>query len=156
MEEIGEIKKCVARLWRLYKKQQSLFQSAMALDLSFKLRGLFSNGYMMTLLFRKDVDLMYELLKDNLYDGDLSSIIRSNESFDPDLANQQEVLTALIAQQQNILDVYEQLLPQIDGDSEAAFYCDEHIEKLFCLEQALKKELLHHIQLEEQSRLSAA
>ena len=156
MNDIKELTKCIARLWRLYKRQESLFRSAMALNTSCKLRRVFSNGYMMALLFRKDVDSMYQSMKNSLYDGELSSIVRSSDEFDPDSISEQVVLTELAAQQQVLREAYEQLLSRLDDGSEAAICCSEHIEKLSGLEEALREELKSCLPVEEQGYFSVA
>jgi hypothetical protein len=141
MNDIKEIKQCIARLWRLYKRQECLFRSAMGLNTSFKLRKIFSNGYMMALLFRKDVDAMYQSMKSTLNDGDLSNIVRSTDEFETDSASEREVLAELSSQQQIILEAYRELISRLDDGSEAALCCDEHIEQLSGLEHSLGKEL---------------
>jgi len=156
MNDVKEVTKCVARLWRLYKRQESLFRSAMGLNTSCRLRKVFSKGYMMALLFRKDVDAMYQSMKNSLHDGELSSIVRSTDGFDPELATEYEVLAELASQQQIMLKAYEQLLSTLDDGSEAALCCDEHIEKLSCLENDLEKELASNFSSEKQEYFSVA
>lgn len=156
MKDIKEITKCIARLWRLYKRQESLFRSAMKLDTSNKMRKVFSNGYMMTLLFRKDVDSMYESTKSILHDGDLSSIVRSMDEFDPEEANEMRVISELATQNQIMMEVYEQLLSGLDNGSEAALRCDEHIEKLSGLGNVLEKELEVYRYSDDQDYFSVA
>jgi hypothetical protein len=140
MNEARDIIQCVARIWRMYKKQESLFRSAMRLNTSCKLRKLFSNGYMMSLLFKKDLGSMYESVKSNLDDGELSSITRADD-FQADVPSEYELLTQISAQQEVMLEEYKKLLARLDKDSEAARACDEHIEKLASLEHLLAREL---------------
>lgn len=141
MSDAKNIVKCVARIWRMYKRQEALFRSAMGLDTSSRIRRICSNGYMMSLLFKKDVGSMYESVKSNLDDGELSSITRSTDDFDTDAVNQHELLVALASHQQVILEEYRALLPHLDQDSDAARACSEHIDKLSVLESSLVKEV---------------
>lgn len=140
MTESRNIVKCIARIWRLYKKQESMFRSAMGLDVPSRLRRICSNGYMMSLLFKKDVGSMYESVKSSLEDGELSSITRSADDIDPDFADHQRLLAQLASHQQKILEEYRALLPQLDQGSEAAIACAEHIDKLTILENSLSRE----------------
>jgi hypothetical protein len=127
----------------MYKKQESLFRSAMRLNTSCKLRKLFSNGYMMSLLFKKDLGSMYESVKSNLEDGELSSITRADD-FQTDVPSEYELLTQISEQQEVMLEEYKKLMARLDKDSEAARACDEHIEKLAGLEHLLARELESH------------
>lgn len=141
MSDAGNMVKCIARIWRMYKRQESLFRSAMALDMSSKLRRICSNGYMMSLLFKKDVGSMYESVKSNLDDGELASITRSVDEFDAEMVDRYELLTEIAAHQQVMLEEYRALLPHLDQDSDAARACSEHIYKLSTLENWLIKEV---------------
>lgn len=125
----------------MYKKQESLFRSAMGLDTSSRLRRICSNGYMMSLLFKKDVGSMYESVKSVLDDGELASITRSVDDFDPDAVDQQELLLKIASHQQVLLEEYRALMPHLDQDSDAARACSEHIDKLSVLESSLVKEV---------------
>ncbi|SDE45228.1 hypothetical protein SAMN04487996_10586 [Dyadobacter soli] len=133
--------KCMARIWRMYKRQESLFKSAMGLDMSSKLRRICSNGYMMSLLFKKDVGSMYESVKSVLDDGELSSITRSVDEFDDQLMDHYALLSQITTHQQVMLQEYQALLPHLDHDSDAARACSEHIDKLSFLESSLAKEV---------------
>lgn len=141
MSEVRNMVKCMARIWRMYKRQESLFRSAMGLDMSSRLRRICSNGYMMSLLFKKDVGSMYESVKSNLDDGELSSITRSVDEFDGQTVDRYELLLEIASHQQVILQEYQALLPHLDHDSDAARACSEHIDKLSILESSLVKEV---------------
>jgi hypothetical protein len=143
MNDARDIIQCVARIWRMYKKQESLFRSAMMLCTSCKLRRVFSNGYMMSVLFKKDLGSMYESVKSNLEDGELSSITRADD-FHMDHTSEHELLAQISSQQEIMLEEYRKLMARLDKDSEAARACDEHIEKLASLEGLLAKELDRH------------
>lgn len=125
----------------MYKRQESLFRSAMGLDMSSRLRRICSNGYMMSLLFKKDVGCMYESVKSVLDDGELSSITRSTDEFDDQMADRYELLSQITSHQQVMLQEYQALLPHLDYDSDAARACSEHIDKLSILESSLVKEV---------------
>lgn len=131
----------MARIWRMYKRQESLFRSAMGLDVPSRLRRICSNGYMMSLLFKKDVGSMYESVKSVLDDGELASITRSVDDFEDQLADRYELLSEIASHQQVILREYQALLPHLDHDSDAARACSEHIDKLSFLESSLMKEV---------------
>jgi hypothetical protein len=141
MSDARNMVKCVARIWRMYKRQESLFRSAMGLDLPSRLRRICSNGYMMSLLFRKDVGSIYESVKSVFDDGELSSITRSLDESGDQLADRHGLLSEIASHQQMMLQEYQALLPQLDQDSDAARACSEHIDKLSSLESTLVKEV---------------
>ncbi|MCF0071052.1 hypothetical protein LZD49_11260 [Dyadobacter sp. CY261] len=141
MSDASNIVKCVARIWRMYKRQESLLRSVMRLDIPSRVRRICSNGYMMSLLFKKDVGSMYESIKNNLNDGELSSITRSVDEFDADVMDSFALLSEIATHQQIILKEYRALLPHLDPASDAARACSEHIDKLSVLESSLVKEV---------------
>lgn len=140
MSDARNMVKCIARIWRMYKRQESLFRSAMALDLPSRLRRICSNGYMMSLLFKKDVGSIYESVKSVLDDGELSSITRSADEPGDQIPDPHGLLSQISSHQQMMLQEYQALLPHFDHDSDAARACSEHIEKLLNLESSLMKE----------------
>jgi Ca2+-binding EF-hand superfamily protein len=95
---------------------------------------------MMSLLFKKDLGSMYESVKSNLDDGELSAITRADDDAS-DHSSEYELLTQINLQQEAMLEEYRKLLSRLDKDSEAARACEEHIEKLATLEGVLAKEL---------------
>lgn len=84
---------------------------------------------------------MYESVKSNLDDGELSSITRSVDEFDGQTVDRYELLLEIASHQQVILQEYQALLPHLDHDSDAARACSEHIDKLSILESSLVKEV---------------
>jgi hypothetical protein len=141
MSDARNMVKCIARIWRMYKRQESLFQSAMSLDLSSRLRRICSNGYMMSLLFKKDVGSMYESVKSVLDDGELSSITRSIDEPGDQMADRFGLLSQIALHQQMMLREYQALLSHLDHDSDAARACSEHIDRLLLLESSLVNEV---------------
>ncbi|KQS30945.1 hypothetical protein [Dyadobacter sp. Leaf189] len=140
-ESSRDIVKCTARVWRLIKKQEELFRSVMGLEISAALRKTCSNGFMISLLYKKEMGALYESVKCNLNDGDLASITRSKNDDSMDADNLAGLLSDLIRGEQQLISAYELLLSHIDEDSEAALACHAHISQLASLSHTLAAEL---------------
>jgi hypothetical protein len=140
-EDSRNIVKCVARVWRLIKKQQELFRLLMGLNIPATLRKTCSNGYMISLLYKKEIGELYESVKCNLNDGDLASITASKNDQEAQEENLIKLLSQLIEQQKRLIHAYEELHLHLDEGSEADMACSRHREELTDFCQALSEEL---------------
>jgi hypothetical protein len=151
-----EIIRCVAKIWRMYKKQELLFRSVMSLDTSYRLRRICSHGYLTTLLFKKDVGNLYESVKSCLEDGELGSITVSGPDTAQIVKDQATVFSEITLRQEALLQEYNHLLSAIDDEGETAIYCREHMDRLSYLKESLERELEKLPKQETESLISVA
>jgi hypothetical protein len=140
-ENSQDIVKCVARVWRLNKKQEALFRGIMGREISANLRRACSNGYMISILNKKEIGNLYEALKCNLNDGDLASITRSITDQEMKEEDPIKLLAELVEEQNRLKRAYEALIPYLDEGSEAAYACQRHVEELCEIQYTLVEEL---------------
>jgi hypothetical protein len=141
-ENSENIVKCIARVWRLIKKQEELFRSLMTLEIPAHLRKTCSNGFMISLLHKKEMGNLYESVKCSLTDGELASITKTNINQDFDDTDQAKLLCQLVEEQKRLICAYEELTSNLDGYQEAALACETHAEECERIGSVLCQELL--------------
>lgn len=156
MNNGGEIVGCIARIWRMYKKQELLLRSVMSLDTSYKLRKICSHGYLTTVLFKKDVGNIYDSMKSSLDDGELGSITVSGPDKDQISKDQRMIFSEIAMRHESLLREYNHLLGVVDDDGEISVSCRGHIDKLTILRDSLVKELEKMPKLDEKALVSVA
>jgi hypothetical protein len=128
MENVREIIKNVARIWRMHKKREALFKAAM-LQADQRMRRICTTGYMNALLFQKDIETVYNSYKYYLEDGQLGSIVRSEHDI---VFNHKHLPLATILKehQQQTICCYQELLPQLEANLDEMELVKSHIDKL--------------------------
>jgi hypothetical protein len=156
MNNGNEMVRCIARIWRMYKKQELLLRSVMSLDTSYKLRKICSHGYLTTVLFKKDVGNIYDSMKSSLDDGDLGSITVSGPDVEQISKDQRAIFSEIALRHDSLLKEYSQLLQVIDEHEEIAYSCRGHIDKLTLLRDSLVNELDKLPKTDEKELVSVA
>ena len=156
-EESSELAKCVSRIWRIYKRQEYLCRSLMRLEIPCRFRCQLGCGYIRYILFRKDLSEIYDQVKCLINDGELSSIVLSN---DYHLSAGEHHCSAYIAKlvtgQKELLDTYQTLVCKLDRYTEASDICLGHLEKLSEYSQSLAVQREHFAQSEPAIYFSVA
>lgn len=131
MENPSEIVRYVSRIWRIYKRQESLCHAAMRQEIPCRFRCQLGHVLMLSMLFRGEIGSIYDQVKCNLNDGDLGSIVRSNDN---DLSSGQHpcntYISEIVAGQQQLIEVYHNLVCELGDSHEAVEICKGHVEKL--------------------------
>ncbi|QRR00325.1 hypothetical protein [Dyadobacter sandarakinus] len=130
MDELKDIVKEVAGIWRMHKRQEALFRAAMALDTTRPLRVICGSCYMTSLLFQSEMRQLYESLKCCLTDGDLSSILLLDDEAGNSDADCWMVISRCLEHDELLIRMYQSLLAKVDEESECWRMCHEHLEKL--------------------------
>ena len=92
------------------------------------------------MLFKKEIGQVYELLKCNFSDGDLSSITRSEDEWNPEKSCQATILSMLVEEQNHLIEFYEMVIAQLWEDSELSALCYDHLGQLKELNKLLNME----------------
>lgn len=141
MENIREVTRSIARIWRLHKTRESLYRLAMRITDLGSCRKICSLGYINSVLFRNEISAIYDCCKCNLEDGNLSSIVISDPSDNFKEAEKMQVFLTLIETQDRIISAYHILSQELDSGSEQTFLMTDHVHKLTELNQLLEKEI---------------
>lgn len=132
MENIYSFVSDIVKLWNLYQLKESLYKEALALEDLGPLRRTCSQGYMISLLFKKEIRLIYDQVKSILDDGDID-----NFRMKPGLHNMiitsesKSLLTDMILEQENkTIRLYRKILESDNLSYETHGLLTDHFEKL--------------------------
>jgi hypothetical protein len=137
MQDRRELVKLVARIWRTHYKQEALYKYLMSMDVSGKLRRLCANGHMSSLVFRHEINQIYEILKCSFSDGDLCSIVKNDDESNSENACQASILNSVIEGQADSIASYLAIMELLWDNPEKRRLCADHLEKLKDLSQKL-------------------
>ncbi|MBE9464233.1 hypothetical protein ACFP1I_06435 [Dyadobacter subterraneus] len=133
----------IAKLWNTHQQRENLYKQTMTLDDLGPLRKLCSQGYMVSLLFKKEINWIYDQIKCTLSEGDISKGIANYNL--PNLVissdNQMLVTKMLLEQEDKTIKLYKSLLSERDITYDAKLILIEHLEKLNDIYLFLKREV---------------
>lgn len=132
MENIYSFVSDIVKLWNLYQLKESLYKEALTLEDLGPLRRTCSQGFMISLLFKKEIHWLYDQVKSMLDDGDidnfrmkqgLHNLIVTSES--------KSLLTDMILEQENkTIRLYRKILDSDNLSYETHGLLTDHFEKL--------------------------
>lgn len=132
MENLHQFVSDIVRLWSLHQYRESLYKQAMTLETLGSLRRSCSQGYMISILFKKEILWIYDQVKSTLDDGDiqdcrmkqgLHNIIFSSED--------ENSITEMIVEQENkTIKLYKNLLGNVNLTHDVSGILSEHLDKL--------------------------
>lgn len=134
----------IARLWNTLQQRENLYKQSMTLENLGTMRKFCSQGYMVSLLFKKEISWIYDEVKCTLSEGDITrGLINYNL---PNLLvtadDQSHVSSMLLEQELQTINMYNTLIQHQDITYEAKMTMTDHIEKLYDLYNTLKKEVI--------------
>jgi len=144
MNSLNQFVTDIVRLWNLHEHREGLYKQAMTLENLGSLRRTCSQGYMISILFKKEIHWIYDQVKCTLDDGDildcktrqgLATIIFSSE----DVAS---ITDMILEQESKTIRLYKNLLNDINLTHEASEILAEHLEKLTDMNFNLKNQLI--------------
>jgi hypothetical protein len=131
----------VAKLWNIHQQRENLYKQTMTLENLGPLRKLCSQGYMVSILFKKEINWIYDQIKCTLSEGDISKR-NVNQNINPlsiSSDNESIMTNQLIEQEEKIIKMYKLLLNDRDITYEAEQILNEHLHKLADLHRMLIK-----------------
>ena len=133
----------IAKLWNIHQQRENLYKQTMTLDNLGPLRKLCSQGYMISLLFKKEINWIYDQIKCTLSESDISKKISSQSTGSLLVSSENESIMTnqLIEHEEKTITMYRLLLNDRDITFEAKEILTEHVDKLTDLYHILKKEI---------------
>jgi hypothetical protein len=133
----------IAKLWNIHQQRENLYKQTMTLDNLGPLRKLCSQGYMVSLLFKKEINWIYDQIKCTLSEADISKRISSQSTSSLLVSSENESIMTnqLIEHEDKIIKMYKLLLNDQDITFETKQILSEHLDKLADLYHTLKKEI---------------
>jgi len=144
MENLHQFVSDIVRLWSLHQYRESLYKQAMTLENLGSLRRSCSQGYMISILFKKEILWIYDQVKSTLDDGDiqnckmkqgLHTIIFSSE-------DESSITDMILEQESKTIRLYKSLLNNINLTHDASEILTEHLDKLNDINFNLKNQLI--------------
>lgn len=143
MENLPVFVKEIVRLWNVNLRREQLYKQAMSLDNAGSLRRIYSHGYISSLLFKKEIQWVYDGVKCSLVDGDISKRIRKEivPTVFSKTIDKLSIARIMRDQEQKTIRAYRTLQSKIllSEDDDAIF--SDHLEKLIELDSQINKEL---------------
>lgn len=140
MEERQELVNLTARIWRSHHRQEAQYLCLMSLDISCELRKLCNAGHMSSLLFKKEINQIYETVRCAFSDGDLCNITGSEAILDPGNFSYEIIIGLLIEDQNELFECYSKSLNLLCEDYPKLKVCADHLDRLLDLNNLLKYE----------------
>lgn len=133
----------IAKLWNTHQQRENLYKQTMTLDNLGPIRKLCSQGYMVSLLFKKEVSWIYDQIKCTLSEGDISKGITNYNLPNLVISSDDQVLVTkmLLEQEDKTIKMYKSLLAERDITYDAKLILIEHLDKLNDIYLYLKKEV---------------
>ena len=132
MENLHQFVSDIVRLWSLHQYRESLYKQAMTLENLGPLRRACSQGYMISILFKKEILWIYDQVKSTLDDGDIQTCKMRQGLHTIIFSSEDEVsITDMILEQEyKTIRLYKSLLSNINLTHEASEILSEHLDKL--------------------------
>jgi hypothetical protein len=140
MENSEELVKLAARIWRSHHRQEALCKSLMGMEISCKLRKIFSKRHMCSMLFKNEIKQVYESFKCTFSDGELGSITRREDDWSLDDYSLERMIGILIEEQNRLIGFYEMAILLLWEHEELATLCIDHLGRLKELNKMLNLE----------------
>jgi hypothetical protein len=150
MEERKNLVRMMARIWRIHHRKEAIYKSLVGMDVSMKMRKCCCNGHMSSVLFKKDIQAIYESLKCNFSDGDLGNIVRSDDGQEPDDEYQVKV-ELLLEEQKRLLELYTKAITWVSYHPEMQRLLTAHLDKI----KELNMQLECVTEMEHRGRIKA-
>jgi hypothetical protein len=139
----SSLSSAIAKLWNTHQQRENLYKQSMSLDNLGMLRKFCSQGYMVSLLFKKEISWLYDQIKCTLSEGDISGGIENYNL--PNLVissdNHLSVIKMLMEQEDKTIKMYKSLLTDEDISYDAKLTFLEHMDRLNQIYLCLKNEV---------------
>ncbi|HEV7381727.1 MAG TPA: hypothetical protein VGN64_18150 [Dyadobacter sp.] len=133
----------IVRLWNVNLYREQLYKQAMSMDNAGSLRKVYSHGYISSLLFKKEIQWVYDGIKCSLLDGDISKKDRINRvpAIFAQAADKLSIARIMRDQEQKTIRVYKAIRSGILLSADDDAILSDHLDKLIELDSQINKEL---------------
>jgi len=148
----------IVRLWNIHQYREDLYKQAMAMDNVGSLRRVCSHGYISSLLFKKEIQWVYDGIKCSLIDGDISLKL-SQSSLPGRLFSSTDKLSIariLREQEQKTIKIYNAILTGMKLSKDEDDILSDHLQKLKDIDFQLNKELINSYENYRPFQMTAA
>ncbi|TDE14490.1 hypothetical protein [Dyadobacter psychrotolerans] len=147
MDNLPTFVTSIVRLWNVNQHREDLYKQAMALDNVGSLRKICSHGFISSLLFKKELQWVYDGIKCALSDGEIGSILgKKTEQNDASFFSAQDKLSIariLREQERRTIKLYKATLNAMNLSYDENQILTDHLEKLKDLDFNINRELIN-------------
>ena len=149
MEDLHPFVLNIVNLWNIHLRRENLYKQAMGFEDLGSLRRTCSQGYGSSLLFKKEIQWVYDQVKCSLLDGDIrNSKQTDNRVFIFPWEDKTSIAFMLQEQEQRAMRIYKKLLAQKNYMTlEANYIFNDHLVKIEDINKGLSKALTKSIYL---------
>jgi hypothetical protein len=135
----------IVQIWNIHQYRQDLYKQAMSMDNVGSLRRVCSHGYISSLLFKKEIQWIYDGVKCSLQDGDISLKLKYKNLPSLFFGNTDRLSIARILreQEQKTIRIYNSLMAGISLSKDENDIFSDHLQKIKDIDFQLNKELVN-------------
>jgi hypothetical protein len=143
MNDLHNFLSNIVKLWGIHQYREDLFKRTLAIHDLGTLRRVCSQGYTSSLLYKKEIQWVYDFSKSSLYDGDIHQYLSKKELPSKDFTSDDKpyLMRKIIEMEAKTINLYQALLNQANLGYDAVSILSDHLEKLNDISLKLKKEL---------------
>lgn len=133
----------IVSLWNIHQQRENVYRQVMTIENLGTFRRLCSQGYTTSLLFKKEIQWLYDEVKCALFDGDIRNFTKTENITSFNLPSEYRPSIARILQDQEFIAIkqYKRLLQQKNITQDAKYILADHLEKLNDISFNLNKQL---------------
>lgn len=143
MNELHQFAINVANLWKIHERRQSIYKQVMSSENLGSIRKICSNGYISSLLFKKETEWIYDQVKCTLNDGHVANITNDEPTYSFMAAWDDMPSVAHLLQEQELktIALYKRIMYDKGMPDDARIILSDHLEKIIEINRKLSKEV---------------
>jgi len=147
MDNLPNFVTSIVRLWNVNQRREDLYKQAMAMDNAGSLRKVCSHGFISSLLFKKELQWVYDGVKCALSDGEIGNILKQKDIKlrAPLFVSEDRLSIARVLrdQESRTIRLYKDALAALMLSTDQKEILTDHLEKLKDIDYNLNKELIN-------------
>jgi len=156
MKNLQSFISSIVSLWDMHQHRENFYKKVLTLHNLGSLRRVCSQGYFSSMLYKKEIQWVYDLTKSTLDDGD----IREHEVSKPHSVFDSESSIfpgeKLIQLENETIKMYRDSLSRVNFKSEETYILNDHLEKLCDINLTLNRELKNGFVFKQSRGLAVA
>lgn len=141
MKNLQSFISSIVSLWDMHQHRENFYKKVLTMHNLGTLRRVCSQGYFSSMLYKKEIQWVYDLTKSTLDDGDINEHIvnKSRSLFD----SEGSIFPGekLIQLENETIKMYRDSLSRVGYKSEETYILTDHLEKLCDINLTLSREL---------------
>lgn len=143
MKDLHNFLSNIVSLWGIHQYREDLYKRTLSIHDLGSLRRVCSQGYTSSLLYKKEVQWVYDFSKRTLDDGDIHQYMSKKDLFTKEFTaeNKSFLLRKIVELESRTIKLYQSLLAQANLGYDAVSILSDHLSKVSDIKNKLNKEL---------------